>query len=123
MDFLKFSQQKKSKMRKIRQRRIQKAYGYMVGYRIDGGFHVIDKAQIYGDTYLLANDGNESAVFKISDIDNIVKLSAKRLRKLSKYLSNRDNWNHHSYVPINSDGELIQSDIEGRFLRKTSYCL
>ncbi len=118
---MKFSQKKKDKMRKIRQKRIQKTYGSMVAMEVYGNYRVIDHAKIFDNFYLLGNNGEECAVFKIADVGNIVKLSLKSVRKLSKYLSNKDRWCYQSYVPIDSDGKLIQSEIKSKFLRKQHF--
>ena len=108
-------------MRKIRQKRIRKVYGDMIGGKICGNLKIVDQARIYDVTYLLVDDGNEYMVYQISGITNFVKLSPKRLRKLRKYLSNCHNWNRHSYVPIDSNGELIQPNVEGKFLRRKPF--
>ena len=108
-------------MREIRLKRIRKEYGYMVGTRISENQKVVDQAVIFNVIYLLVDDGKNYSIYQISDISNFNKLSDKKLRKLGTYLSNCNNWMYRSSVPITPNGELIQANIKGKYLRRTSF--
>jgi hypothetical protein len=94
----------------------------MIGYSIPGEKSlIVDQACIFGVVYLLAENGHEYSIYQISDLYNIVPLSSKKLRKLRKYLSNRYKWRKQTYIPIDSNGELIQAEITGRDLPKKAF--
>lgn len=116
---MKFSQKKKAKMRKIRQRRINRCCSNMVGchvYYESGEGYVIDQAKIGGIMYLLIETrDNKYAICKIVKAYQYVRLSSKRVLQNKKTFSNYQYWENHSTIEINEDG-VIQSvkDVYGR---------
>ena len=109
---MKFNKRKKTKMKKIRQRRIRRCYGDMTGYHIffenlDDKCKVIDQIQIKGDIYFLTEiDENQYAIYKIVKIGEYVKLSNKKILSNRQLLCNPDRWNNHSEIEISRDGEI-----------------
>lgn len=108
----KFSQKKKAKMRKYRMRRIQRSCRNIIGYTLytkDFEYveQVIDKAKINNAMYLLIKDqeGNHS-IYKVAEEFNYVKLSQKRVLQNKKAFSNHKNWDYHSTIEFDEDGNI-----------------
>lgn len=120
---MKFSQKKKAKMRKIRQRRINRCCSNMIGCHIffeneDG--YVLDQAKINDIMYLLVKTpGGKYAICKIVKVYQYVKLSPKRVLQNKKNFSNYQYWENHSTIEINEDG-VIQS-VKDAYGRKNTY--
>jgi len=106
---MKFSKKKKSKMRKIRQRRINRCCKNMIGCCIDygAGYIVIDQAKINDTMYLLVEtQDNQYAIYKIVKIGEYVSLSPKKVLQNKKDFSNHDYWKKHSTIEISEDGTV-----------------
>ncbi|MGN1298886.1 MAG: hypothetical protein ACI4UE_02750 [Candidatus Scatovivens sp.] len=106
---MKFSQKKKAKMCKIRQRRINRVCKDMIGCCIDyvNNYEVEDQANINDTVYLLARvSDNEYAIFKIVKPFEYVRLSEKRVLQNQKDFSNHFNWKNHSTIEIADDGKI-----------------
>ena len=106
---LKFSQKKKSKMRKINKRRTNRVCKHMIGCTMDYALRaeVIDQAKIDEVMYLLTeNMYNQYAIYKIVNVHRHIKLSASRILKDQKKFMNHDYWNEHSTILINDYGEI-----------------
>lgn len=107
---MKFSPKKKAKMRKIRQRRINKTCKYMTGRCIDYENHYIVKDQGIIDNvmYLLVDIGeNQYAIYKIVKLYEYVRLSDKKVLLNKKELSNHFNWDDHSTLEISEEGKIL----------------
>ena len=121
---LKFSQAKKAKMKKIRQKRIRKNCKDMIGSKVDyeHGYKVVDQANVAGTTYLLVCVGLEQyAIYKIVDICRYVRISPKKVAEISKKLSNHAIWKEHSTIEIDDEGNLLSvkfGDFLGPYNRK-----
>ncbi len=115
---MKFSQRKKAKIRKYRQRRINSACKDIVGssiYYLEERYEVIDKTNINGVIYLLVQnynrnkrDNDDYYIFKAVEVFDYVKLSSKRILQNKKAFSNHQNWSEHSTIEITDDG-IIKS--------------
>ena len=107
---MKFSAKKKAKMRKIRQRRINRICKDMIGRCINypNNYEVKDQAKINDDMYLLTKIADdEYAIFKIVNLYKYVRLSNKKVLLNKKDLSNHFNWYNHSTIEIADDGKII----------------
>ena len=97
------------KMRKQRQRRINRCCSNMIGCTVDYDNHceVIDQAKIKDTMYLLTIDKKgEYAIYKIVSVFETVKLSAKRILENKKFFCNHNYWYEHSTIEINADGKI-----------------
>lgn len=105
---MKFSKKKKAKMRKINQRRIKRVHKYMIGVYIDyePERKVIDQATINDTFYLLVEEEDKYAIYKIVKICEYVELSPKRVLQNQKDFSNHMNWRKHSVIQINEEGKI-----------------
>lgn len=106
---MKFSQKKKRKMLKMRQRRINQICKDMIGCTIDyeNGYEVIDQAKINETQYLLTEIENKQfAIYKIVKVGKYVKLSEKKILQIRDALSNYLNWRNWSSILISDDGEI-----------------
>ena len=121
---MKFSEKKKAKMRKQRQKRIKYVCGYMYGFKVDDGYEVIDQAKIKDQMYLLTKKSNNIyAIYKIVDVCDYVKLSPKRILQNKTAFSNHDYWKRHSTIEITADGQIKSAKlgtIRGPYNAKTS---
>ena len=115
---MKFRESKKKKMKKIRQRRIRKKYGYVIGMKISyylcpnnpNNFEhakVIDKTCINGDIYLLVvSDYNELFIYKVVDICKYAYVSRKKLKKYKNHFENPNQWIKKTIIHITDKGCL-----------------
>lgn len=106
---MKFSQKRKRKMRKIRQRKTNIICKDMIGCTIDykNDYTVKDQAKIGGTQYLLVEIENKQfAIYKIVKVCEYVRLSEKKILQIKKSLSNYLNWKCWSSILISDDGKL-----------------
>lgn len=106
---MKFSQKKKRKMRKIRQRRINRFCKYMIGRTIDyeNDYTVKDQAKIGNTQYLLVEIENKRfAIYKIVEVCEYVRLSEKKILQIRSSLSNYLIWDCWSSILISDDGKI-----------------
>ena len=106
---MKFSKRKKTKMRKINQRRINRVCKYMIGCTIDSMLKekVIDQAKIDGIRYLLTENMHQQyAIYKIVKINRYVKLSVRRILNNKNNFINSSYWEKESKIEINEYGEM-----------------
>ena len=115
---LKFSQKKKAKIRKRNQRRVNRVCKYMIGCTMDYELkaEVIDQAKIDGIIYLLTeNKYNQYSIYKIVNVHNFVKLSARRILNNQRKFMNHDYWNKHSTILINEYGDIEEVKLGSMF--------
>ena len=108
---MKFSPRKKAKMRKIRQRKINRECKNLIGFTVDyeNGYEVKDQAKINNTMYLLVKvENNQFAIYKIVKPAEYVRLSYKRVLQNQKDFSNYAKWYNHSTLEITDEG-LIKS--------------
>lgn len=119
---MKFSEKKKAKMRKTRQRRVNRECGNMIGCCIsdyDEPIYkeVIDQAKLGGEQYLLVEcskddemvsfaEDLEFAIYKIIRFDEYVALSPKRVLEKKNAFSNGGFWRNKHKVHISDDGKV-----------------
>ena len=116
---MKFRERKKKKMKKIRQRRIRKNYGYVIGMTIPcysclnnpdityGFVEIIDQTSINGDLYfLVVSKKNKVFIYKVVDISKYSRVSIKKLIKYKKHFENPGQWKEKSDVYIGNNGNL-----------------
>lgn len=106
---MKFSQKRKRKMCKMRQRRINRICKEMIGCTInyENGYTVKDQAKIGNTQYLLVEIENKQfAIYKIVKVHEYVRLSEKKILQMKNSLSNYLNWKHWSSILISNDGKL-----------------
>lgn len=117
---MKFSQKKKRKMKKIRQRRIRKSYGYVIGMSIRhylcvnlpediyGYLRIIDQTTINGDLYFLVSYNTEEAekffILKAVEHSQYICVLAKNLIKYKRHFQNPVHWQEKSDVYISEYG-------------------
>lgn len=108
MVFLKFSERKKAKIRKINQRRVKRVHKYMIGRCIgyEPRREVIDQSTINDVMYLLVEEDGKYAIYKIAKVFEYVGLSPKRILQNQKYFSDHMNWRAHSVIQINEEGKI-----------------
>lgn len=118
---MKFSKEKKAKMRKYRNRKIKRVYNEMSytqwwwtdenGERWDS----VDYATFRKTCYILAEneDCSEYAIFKmVSDnVSESVKLSSKRIMSNRQTFINPSVWNEKSEVVISQEGVIEKVDV------------
>lgn len=106
----KFSERRKAKMRKYRQRRVNRCCSHMIGCHIyddNQTYEIIDQAKIKGVIYLLVEaEDNSYAIYKIVSVHQEVKLSPKKVLQNKKEFSNHVYWQEHSKIHINEDGKI-----------------
>lgn len=106
---MKFSQKKKAKMRKIRQRKINRTCGNIIGCTVDfeHGYVVKDQAKINNTQYLLVPIENKQyAIYKIVKPFNYVRLSQKKVLQNKKAFSNPAYWLDNSAINISPEGNI-----------------
>ena len=119
---MRFSEKKKAKMRKTRQRRVNRECGNMIGCCIsdyDEPIYkeVIDQAKLGGEQYLLVEcsrddetvllaEDLEFAIYKIIRFDEYVELSPKRVLEKRNAFSNGGFWRKKHKVHISDDGKV-----------------
>ena len=119
---MKFSDRKKRKMKKIRQRRIRKSYGYVIGMGIPPYactnnpeitweyVKIIDKTCINGELYFLVSckfrNVCKNFIYKVVDVSKYSLVSAKKLIKYKRHFENPVHWEEGSIVQITDDGVL-----------------
>lgn len=119
---MKFSERKKKKMKKIRQRRIRKSYGYVIGMTIpyylcinfpkDTHVYVIikDQTTINGDLYFLVlhktKEVKEYFILKAVEHSQYVCVSTKNLIKYKRHFQNPVHWQEKSDIFISNEGIL-----------------
>lgn len=122
---MKFSQKKRAKIRKTNQRRINRECKYMIGCTIDYELKakVIDQAKIKEIMYLLTeNVYNQYDIYKIINVHNSIKLSARRILQNQKNFMNHAYWSEHSTILINEYGDIEnvkRGSMFGPYNRKT----
>lgn len=117
---MKFSQKKKAKMRKIRQKRIHRECKDMIGYQIyidlKDWYDVEDQTEINGVMYLLTKDSNgDYAICKIVKVNGYVKLPTKRVLQNKEAFSNPKNWRDHAIIEIDDEGQIKSVDLKNRY--------
>lgn len=117
---MKFSQKRKAKMRKTRQKRIHRECKDMIGCRIyidfKNRYDVEDQTEINGVIYLLTKDSNgDYAICKIVKVGEYVKLSLKRVLQNKEAFSNPQNWRDHAIIKIDEDGKIKSVDFKNRY--------
>lgn len=106
---MKFSKQKKAKIRKNKQRRINRTCKYMIGCRVDfkHGYTVKDQAKIDNIMYLLVQvENGQYAIYKIVKVGEYVRLSNKKVLRNQKAFSNHEYWYNHSTITITDEGKI-----------------
>ena len=115
---MKFSKSKKKKMKKIRQQRIKKSYGYVVGLTISHesclndpntfeNAKVIDKTTLDGDLYfLIKTDFYQLFIYKVVDISKYAFVSRKKVKKSKDYFENPKSWKYNTDISIEKNGRL-----------------
>lgn len=119
---MKFSKRKKRKIKKNRQRRVRKTYGYVRGLTISkyscidipdkyGYVKVIDKTYINGELYFLVISKSEKFfIYKVFDIAKYSYVSTKKLIKYKKHFENSGQWHYNSVVNIDDTGIIDVSN-------------
>lgn len=119
---MKFSEKKKAKMRKTRQRRVNRECGNMIGCAISNYDEpiykvVIDQAKLDGTQYLLVECSKKDkvvlsaedlrfAIYKIVRLGEYVELSPKRVLEKKGAFSNGGFWRGKHKVYISDDGKV-----------------
>ena len=109
-------------MRKIRQRRIKKSYGYVIGMKISdylcvnfpkdicGDVVIIDQTCIGGELYFLvsykAAEVNKFFILKVVEVSKYSCVSTKNLIKHKRHFQNPKKWKEKSNIYINDQGVL-----------------
>jgi len=119
---MKFSEKKKAKMRKTRQRRVNRECGNMMGCAISNSDEpiykeVIDQAKLDGIQYLLVECSKKNkivlfpedirfTIYKIVRFDEYVELSPKRVLEKKDAFSNGGFWRDKHKVHISDEGKV-----------------
>ena len=119
---MKFSEKKKAKMKKTRQRRVNRECGNMIGCAItdyDEPIYkeVIDQARLGGTQYLLVECSENNLAFicaedisyfiyKVVRFGEYVELSPKRVLEKKDAFSNGGFWKNKHKVHISDDGNV-----------------
>ena len=117
-----FSERKKRKMKKIRQRRIRKSYGYVIGMKISdclcvnfpkdiyGDVVIVDQTCIGGDLYFLvsfkSSEVKKFFILKVVGISKYSFVSTKNLIKHKRHFQNPVHWQEKSDIFISNEGFL-----------------
>lgn len=109
---MKFSERKKAKMRKARQKRINKLYKDPVGVTVDWkeGYKCVDYLKVDDIFYLLAKNADDKyAIYKIIDVHQYTKLNSNQIFKMASILLKDENWHCETSVLIMTDnmGEAV----------------
>ena len=107
---MKFSKLKKAKMRKIRQKQINRQCKYMIGHTIDyeHGYKAKDQAKINNIMYLLVNSEEENQfwIYRIVRPYEYARIMPKRVLKMKEEFSNCANWYNHNAIEITDEGNI-----------------
>lgn len=118
---MKFSERKKKKMKKIRQRRIKKMYGHVIGMKIPyyscsnnpditwEYVRIIDQTYINDELYFLVSYQDKDVckvfIYKVVDVSQYSCLSAKKLIKYKRHFESPGQWQENTTIHI-KDGVL-----------------
>lgn len=120
---MKFSYEKKQKMRKFRERRINRNSGsWTVGsswtdWQTNEHFDIADIARFGGHIYLLVEDwdGNYAIFKKVHECNSeSVKLSSKKILQNKKAFEHPSTWQEKSKLTISDTGLLTKVE-EGKY--------
>ena len=106
---MKWSKNKKEKMRKIRQKRVFKHCNSLGGLCVDPDTDAlaIDQLKYGGKLYVAAEEKTGKVhIYWIVDIGNYVRLSPGRVSNMFDIFSNPDRWRYHSAFRISETGVI-----------------
>lgn len=107
---MRFSKRRKAKIRKNRQKRVNRTCNRMIGCNVsadkdDARYYVVDQAKIDGMIYLLVEgEDGKFSIIKIVNVHLFVKLSPKRVLNKCQDFCNSSYWRDNSRIEISKEG-------------------